>query len=176
MGDQGIKGFTEKNLARTVSIFLLNRLRSLFPLYRNYSIDFQFLGNNIYLTVLIFSKHIAWESSSQSSRTIVFGLFAFALLLLLNGYFTLLYDKLFLFSQYYTAKACLYLTLAIESSINCVYISKNEILLTTLFCPMDPAFSILDFCQNIWVSLNMGIWVNKFSRQSLLAFLNRNLK
>lgn len=89
MGDQGIKGFTEKNSARTVSVFLLNRLRSLFPLYRNYSIDFQFLGNNIYLTVLIFSKHITWESSSQSSRTIIFGLFAFALLLLLNGYFTL---------------------------------------------------------------------------------------
>ena len=47
MGDEGIKGFTQKNSSR---------LRSIFPLHRNYAVDFQFLSNNIYLTVFLCSK------------------------------------------------------------------------------------------------------------------------
>ena len=49
MGDEGIKGFTQKNSSR---------LRSVFPLHRNYAVDFQFLSNNIHLTVFLCSKYI----------------------------------------------------------------------------------------------------------------------
>ena len=48
-GYEGIKGFTQKNSSR---------LRSIFPLHINYAVDFQFLSNNIYLTVSLCSKYI----------------------------------------------------------------------------------------------------------------------